>query len=190
MQTTVNFAIHSKGIISERFLELGFNDFKSAAEFAKILPYKRNNAKENKLCVFNDFGGTCSTKHALLKNLAIENDFAEINLILGIFMMNGNNTPKISSVLKKYDLKEMPEAHNYLKYQNQILDYTRKNSSPENFINDLVEEIEIQPSQITNFKIEYHRSFLKKYLHENPTITYNLYDFWQIREECIIALSY
>lgn len=185
----INFPINSPGIVSNRFLKLGFYDFKSAAKYIQLLPYQRNIDRENPLCIFKDSGGTCSTKHSLLKNLAIESNFSELKLILGIFMMNSMNTYKISPVLKKYDLKEMPEAHNYLKYKNEILDYTRKNSSPENFINDLVEEIEIQPSQIMAFKIEYHRNFLKNYLKENSSIPYDLDDFWKIREECIFALQ-
>lgn len=189
MQTILNFSITSNEIISRRFLELGFSDFESASKYVQLLPYKRNVEKEDKLCVFEDFGGTCSTKHALLKSLATENNFIELKLILGIFIMNETNTSKISSVLKMYNLKEMPEAHNYLKYRNYVLDLTRKNSSPENFIHDLVEEIEIQPHQITDFKIEYHRNFLKNYLKVNPYIPYSLDDFWKIREECIFTLQ-
>lgn len=185
----VNFLIKSTGIVSNRFLQLGFNEFNSASEYIRLLPYKRNSTKENELCVFEDLGGTCSTKHSLLKNLAIENDFDDLKLMLGIFLMNELNTFKIAAVLKKYGLKEMPEAHNYLKYKNEYLDFTRKNSSKDNFINDLVEEIEIQPHQITEFKVSYHRNFLKSYLQENPTISYNLEEFWKIREECILALQ-
>lgn len=189
MQILFNFPIVLKGGISKQFLELGFSDFSSAAEYIQLLPYKRNSDKENELCVFDDLGGTCSTKHALLKNLAIENNCAELKLMLGIFMMNENNTPKISEVLKKYGLKEMPEAHNYLKYQNEIYDYTKRNSSSEDFINDLVEEIEIQSFQITHFKIEYHQKFLKEYMRRNPNSHYSFDDFWHIREECIFALQ-
>lgn len=189
MQKTVNFPITSKGVISNHFLELRFTDFKSAAEYIQFLPYKRNEHKENQLCVFEDLGGTCSTKHSLLKNLAIENNFPELKLMLGIFLMTESNTSKIATILKKYDLKEMPEAHNYLKYKNEILDFTRKNSSPENFIHDLVEEIEILPFQITDFKIEHHRNFLKKYLKLRSSIPYSLDDFWKIREKCILALQ-
>ena len=189
MQTILNFSITSNEIISRRFLELGFSDFESASKYVQLLPYKRNVEKGDKLCVFEDFGGTCSTKHALLKSLALENNFIELKLILGIFIMNETNTSKISSVLKMYNLKEMPEAHNYLKYRNDVLDLTRKNSSPENFIHDLVEEIEIQPHQIIDFKIEYHRNFLKNYLKANPHIPYVVDDFWKIREECIFALQ-
>jgi len=184
-----NFKIKSAGKISTTFLELGIDDFHSALLFIKNLPYKRNIDKSNSLCVFNDSGGTCSTKHALLKNLALENNFNDLQLMLGIFKMNSINTPKISSVLDKYKLQEMPEAHNYLKYQNEIIDCTRKNSSAADFINDLIEEVEIQPSQITDFKIQYHQKFLTNYLQENPQIPYSIDEFWKIREECITALQ-
>lgn len=189
MQTFFNFGLNSKGIISTQFLNLGYHDFISASDYVKGLSYKRNANKEDQLCLFKDSGGTCSTKHAVLKNLAIENDFSKMKLMLGIFLMNENNTPKIAKVLKKYNLDEMPEAHNYLRYQHQILDCTRKHSSAADFVNDLVEEVEIEPSQITNFKEQYHRDYLKKYLNQNPSIPYNLESFWKIREECIEALQ-
>ena len=175
--------------ISNQFLQLDLFDFFAAAEYVKNLPYKRNSQKDNPLCVFQDSGGTCSTKHALLKRLADENSFEELKLMLGIFKMNGSNTRKITPILEKYSLKEIPEAHNYLKIENQIFDFTRKNSKPQDFINDLIEEIEIQPEQIIDFKIKYHKNFLKKYLKENPQIPYNLDEFWKIREECIAELQ-
>lgn len=189
MDATFNFPINSTGIISAQFLKIGISDFTSAAEYIKMLPYKRNSDKENELCIFADLGGTCSTKHALLKNLAIENNCGKLKLMLGIFRMNEYNTPKIYEVLQKYGLKEMPEGHNYLKYQNVIFDFTRRNSSAKDFLPYLVEEIEIQPFQITEFKIKFHQNFLKNYLQENQSIPYRLDDYWQIREECIRALQ-
>jgi hypothetical protein len=186
---TVNFPIYAQGIISKQFLEFGLNDFNSAAVYIQNLPYKRNFNKSNLLCVLEELGGTCSTKHALLKNLAIENNFSQIKLMLGIFRMNAINTSTIFQVLKNYHLKEMPEAHNYLRYQNQILDYTKSNASSADFIIDLVQEIEIDPDQSMDFKTKYHQEFLQKYLKENPQIPYSLAKFWEIREECIFALQ-
>lgn len=110
--------------------------------------------------------------------------------MLGIFKMNMRNTPKISPILKKYNLTEMPEAHNYLKIKKQIQDFTEKNSEPENFVQDLIQEIEISPNQITTFKIDYLKKFLQKYLEDNLHIPYSLSEFWRIREECIATLSH
>ncbi len=175
--------------IGTLFLKAGISDFQSACQFIKELPYQRNSDKENQFCVLLDNGGTCSTKHALLKRLADENNHHQLKLMMGIFMMNAKNTPKLKSVLEKYQLKEIPEAHNYLKLNDIILDYTKRNSSAKDFVDDLVEEIEILPNQITDYKVEYHQNYLKNYLTENSQISYSFGDFWKIREECIFALS-
>lgn len=109
--------------------------------------------------------------------------------------MNGNNTPKIKSVLETLrepqseSLNYIPEAHNYLKFKNQILDFTKKNSSENDFIDDLLEEIEIQPHQINQFKIKFHKNYLKNWLVKNPQIPYFLDELWKIRELCIAHLS-
>ena len=159
-----NFNIISNEEISQLFRQNNCFDFLSASEFVRNLPYRRNTDKDNLATVFTDHCGTCSTKHALLKKLAEENDQSDFKLILGIFRMNGENTPKIKSVLETLrepqsdNLEYIPEAHNYLKFRNQILDYTKKNSSENDFVNDLLEEIEIEPHQINQFKVEFHRN--------------------------------
>lgn len=184
-----NFEINSNSKISQLFLKNDCFDFLSASEFVRNLPYRRNLDKDNLATVFTDNCGTCSTKHALLKTLADENNKLNFKLILGIFRMNADNTPKIKSVLHTHNLEYIPEAHNYLKFQNQILDFTKKNSSENDFVNDLLEETEIEPHQINQFKIDFHRNYLKNWLAENPNIKYSLEELWQIREECIKALS-
>lgn len=183
-----NFQIKNKGEISERFLELGLENFRDASLYVKNLSYKRNKNKENKFCVLEDLGGTCSTKHALLKHLCDENG-VEVYLILGVFKMNGTNTPKISGVLSKHNLLEIPEAHNYLKYNNIVLDFTEKNWNFSKIENDILEEIEISPIQITDFKVKHHQKFLKNYLENHPEIQYSIEEFWMIREECVSALQ-
>lgn len=184
-----NFKINSNQEISQLFKQNHCFDFNSASEFVRNLPYRRNLNKDNLATVFTDHCGTCSTKHALLKKLAKENQQSDFKLLLGIFRMNGKNTPKIKSVFHNYNLEYIPEAHNYLKFKNQILDFTKKNSSENDFINDLLEEIEIEPLQINSFKIEFHKNYLKNWLDENSQIPYSLEELWKIREECIKALS-
>ena len=95
-----NFEINSNGEISQLFLKNNCFDFHSASEFIRNLPYRRNLNKDNLATVFIDEYGTCSTKHALLKILAEENNQPHFKLILGIFKMNGINTPKIKSVFE------------------------------------------------------------------------------------------
>jgi hypothetical protein len=69
------------------------------------------------------------------------------------------------------------------------MDFTRWNASPADFINDLMEEVEIRPGQIADFKVGYHKNYLKQWLDEHPQISFSLEEIWKIREACILDLS-
>ena len=53
---------------------------------------------------------------------------------------------------------------------------------------ETIEEIEIIPNQVSDFKVEYHKAFLKKWIEEtNQNNTFE--EIWEIREQCIEKLS-
>ena len=184
-----DFEIKSRGKISDSFIENGILTFKQATNFIQNLPYGRNSNKRDLTTLFKDNCGTCSTKHAILKQLAVENNFTDIILICGLYRMSSLNTPEISATLNKYGLDFIPEAHNYLKYKNQILDFTKTDSKAIDFVGELIEEIEILPNQITDYKVNYHKNYLEKWLGNNPNIKLSLSDIWTIREHCIKDLA-
>ena len=132
--------------------------------------------------------GTCSTKHALLKTLASENNRADVQLVVGIFRMNEFNTPKVKSCLDRYHLHYIPEAHCYLKLDQTIYDFTGTSFLEMKFIPDLLCEFEIAPDQIFDYKINQHKAFLKEWLVMNPEIKWSIEEIWKIREECISEL--
>jgi hypothetical protein len=103
--------------------------------------------------------------------------------------MNANNTPKVKNTLAKNNLAYIPEAHNYLKHESVIFDFTKQDSSPADFINDLLYETEIQPDAINLTKIQIHKDFLTNWLRENSKINYTTDELWKIREQCIEDLS-
>lgn len=184
-----DFDIKSMGQISKEFTDRNIVTFKQASLFIKQLAYGRNADKNNLATVFTDNCGTCSTKHALLKRLADENEFEKVKLIVGLFKMNKKNTPQVSSTLQKYNLEYIPEAHCYLKFEDKIIDLTKLNSKPTDFLDELIEEIEIIPEQITDFKVNYHKNYLASWLDKNKQINLSLNELWKIREECIQKLS-
>ncbi|MEN9304384.1 MAG: hypothetical protein RL264_2813 [Bacteroidota bacterium] len=184
-----DFDIKSKGQISKEFIDRNILTFNQASIFVRQLAYGRNADKNNLASVFNDNCGTCSTKHALLKKLADENNFEKVKLIVGLFKMNKINTPEISETLHKNQLEFIPEAHCYLKFEDQIIDLTKINSKPTDFLDDLIEEIEISPEQITDYKVNYHKNYLLTWLDKNEQISYSLNDIWKIREQCIQDLA-
>jgi hypothetical protein len=184
----IDFGITSSEVISKHFLKRKITTFKDACKFVKNLPYQRNSDRSDLTSVFRDNCGTCSTKHALLKQLAIENDFDQVNLKLGIFKMNRKNTPEVAATLNKYGLGYIPEAHNYLKVGDRIIDCMKANSN-DNFAKDLLCEIEIKPDQISDFKINYHKSYLRSWLLQNPDVRFSFNEIWEIREKCITDLA-
>jgi hypothetical protein len=184
-----NFAIQTKGPISKAFLDRNVRDFASAAGFISELSYRRNANKDDLTTIFSDNCGTCSTKHAALKQLANENRIGNIKLMMSMFRMNRINTPAIAQVLQEHSLEYIPEAHNYLLAGNVLLDCTKPSFNANNFLDDIIEEMEIETHRINEFKISYHKEFLRKWLKEQPHLNLSFEELWDIREECINALS-
>ena len=180
--------IPGKGLISDIFISNGSTDFNQAADFVRHLPYRRNTDKADPLILFKEDCGTCGTKHAALCRLAQEQGYDEVTLWTGIFRMNRINTPRVVPVLDKHQLPYIPEAHNYLRIGDSILDCTWSYSAADNFESDLLEEIKIQPDQIGSYKVSWHKNFLRKWC-DDQDFRYTPEQIWEIREECIAALS-
>jgi DICT domain-containing protein len=187
--TKFNFPIANKGIASKAFMALGLTFFDEVTAYIARLPYARNSNKSELLVVLKENCGTCSTKHTLLKSLADEQGYDLIKLIVGIFKMNPTNTPQVAQTLAQYRLDYLPEAHCYLKHQGQIYDFTKSKPLRIDFDNDLLEEIEIEPQQVGQYKIDFHRTFLENWLKNNPQISFSKDALWLIREQCIKDLS-
>lgn len=179
-----------KGPVANAFVRLGISHFGAAAQYIKELPYGRNADKTNLLTVFSDRKGTCSTKHALLRQLAIEHSQDNIRLMLGLFRMNAINTPAIAATLSRYGLDYIPEAHNYLLLDDGILDCTYSTSGARHFAADLLTEQQISPEQITAYKVQYQQAFLQQWLSDTgKNATFTPAEIWSVREQCIRDLS-
>lgn len=177
------------GPVTVAFLQAGLTDFRSAGQWVCSLPYGRNSDPTGHLTVFTEGHGTCSTKHALIRRLAIEQEI-DVVLSLGIYEMTERNTPGVRIVLEKYGLKVLPEAHCYLRVGQKRVDLTRiLDKSPTEGISFFLHEEDIEPGQIGNYKIDLHKQFLSSWMSERETTFYNLEELWRIREECIAGLS-
>ncbi len=147
-----------------------------------LLPYGRNSDRSNYRLVLEEGRGTCSTKHALLAALAQEHD-RPVKLRLGIYEMDGINTPGVGPVLRRYGMDFIPEAHCYLVYRGARVDLTvagEKKSLP------FLDEEEIEPGGIGAYKVQRHREFVREWAMARslkPEMA------WQAREECIQALT-
>ena len=132
--------------------------------------------------------GTCSTKHGFLYQVAKMNELNSIQLIVGIYLMTPSNTPKVASVLERYQLEGIPEAHCYLKVGGSYLDATSIGSSYESIAANIINEKVVEPEFLVSSKIEHHRKFMDRWRSEINS-EFSLESLWKIREECIQALS-
>jgi hypothetical protein len=178
------------GIVTAAFYCLGTKDLRSAAKYIHSLPYGRNADPDYSLVVLSEGLGTCSTKHALLRRLAIEQHF-DIALVLGVYEMDEQNTPGVGKVLRKYGLAILPEAHCYLRTTGKRIDVTRDiGPLPANSISYFLHEEDIDPSQITGYKTALHKQYLSKWIADNSACGgRSVSELWKIREECIASLS-
>ena len=163
-------------------------NFEELIEKVKNIPYGRNSNRTDFSLVISENKGTCSSKHAFLKNFAVKNNIANVKLFIGIFNMNESNTPKIFPLLTRNNLNFIPEAHCYLKINETPLDVTTSESFYDKIKEDIVEEVSIEPNQVADFKVEYHQNFLKNWIIENQ-IPFTFEEIWNIREKCIQKLS-
>lgn len=181
--------LKAAGAITTAFLGIA-TDLRTAAQYVCGLPYGRNSDANEPLIVLAERRGTCSTKHALLRRLAIEQGL-DVALVLGIYEMTERNTPGIGAVLERYGLTGLLEAHCYLRTENKRIDVTRGTCQIRGEpIESFLHEEEIDPTQITDYKAEVHRKFLNQWIADSCGLGgLSLAQVWKIREECIAQLS-
>ena len=174
--------LDTAGELGNQVAALGIDGYRNAARYVRDLPYGRNTNRSNYRLVLPEGRGTCSTKHALLAALAREHDLA-VELRLGIYLMDGHNTPGVGPVLARHGLDRLPEAHCYLAHRGSRVDLTSADvGAPKDFLR----EETIEPDGIGAYKVERHKAFLRRWAVErglDPDLV------WQAREDCITALS-
>ena len=178
-----NSALDGRARLGAAFVALGDRDYHAAARRVHRLPYGRNADRADYRLVLEEGRGTCSTKHALLAALAGEHGLA-VELRLGIYEMDGENTPGVGPVLARYGLDAVPEAHCYLAYRGTRVDLTRAGATAP--VKNFLYEETIEPDGIGAHKVGIHRRFVRGWAAERGLDPER---GWRIREECIAALA-
>lgn len=183
-----NFSLNSNDDLTVSIRDIGILYWDELTKFTKQLPYGRNANRSDLSLVISEQKGTCSSKHAFLKMVADLNEIPDIKLILGLYKMTESNTPGIGNTLATHQIDYIPEAHCYLKIDGKRFDFTSKSSDIERIENVILEETEIQPKDISDFKVKYHQDFIKNWLKTNhKDLGFDI--VWNIREVCISNLS-
>jgi len=183
-----DYTLSSKDKLTELAKSNGVDTWNELTEFIKNLPYGRNKNRTEFGLVLSEKRGTCSSKHAVLKSIADLNNIPNIDLVVGIYRMTQMNTPKIGTELTKNAIEFIPEAHCYLKINGNRIDLTTKKSEFKKIEKDIIQEKQIEPKQVSEYKVEYHKKFIKTWL-EETNVELEFDQVWRIREKCIANLT-
>lgn len=137
--------IKSVGEISKKFLELGITSFKEACEYVHNIDYGYNTNYDDKMILFKEEKGTCTSKHAVIAGLA-----EELNIPLykhvGIYKLTEEISSGTNKILKKYNIPYVPMAHCFLVYKDFLFDLTEGNCNGKNTtIKSFIHEEEVNP---------------------------------------------
>ena len=183
-----DYKLTSKDKLTELAKSNGIETWNELTEFIKNLPYGRNENRTDFGLVLSEKKGTCSSKHALLKSIADLNNVPNIELIIGIYRMNESNTPNIGTELTDNSIEFIPEAHCYLKINGKRTDLTGEQSEFMKIERDIIKEKLIEPNQVAEFKVDYHKKFIEDWLKETNS-EFEFDQIWRIREKCIVNLT-
>ena len=178
-----NFQLIADGPISNLFKERGITDFKTACEFIQDLPIGRVSPRIDFKQVFELEKGTCSTKHAILNQLAEENGNLEIELMFGLYLMNGETHPHLAEFFSDKPYPALPESNCFLRYKGKRYDFTTNTNILEKIESKIIREQRIEPQQVGDWKEKLHQDFLMRWLKRKPEIEISLEDIWNDREK-------
>lgn len=185
---TIRDTFSHQGQLTQLALEKGISNLAACMSHLRSLPYGRNANRKDFHLVFVEGKGTCSSKHAALKTIAIEQEMHHVKLVLCIYKMNSRNTPGIGSYINDADLKYIPEAHCYLDIDREKIDLTTDSSSLDNIEDDILYKEFITPDQVSEYKVNTHKKFVQDWL-TSKNIEKSFEEVWAIRERCIASLS-
>jgi len=135
--------------ITDAFNRIGIHDFPEAVEWVHQLPYGRNSNRGDYFLIFTERRGTCSTKHAALAAYA-----RELNLPIQLkLVIYPQPIPGFG---------DFPEAHCFLHTPEGDLDVTHPDK-PNTLQIQILDETDIQPEDILDFKPAWHRAYLEKH---------------------------
>lgn len=120
--------ITAKGMMSEKFLELGIRTLKEACMYVHKIPYGYNSDKDNEMILFIENKGSCTTKHGVIAKLA-EELAIPLHKKVGIYKLTEEITAGAEQIMEKYQVPFIPMVHCFLEYKEYWFDLTEGNNN-------------------------------------------------------------
>lgn len=183
--------IHPVGVVSTKFLELGITSFKQACYYVHNLEYGFNSDYADKMILFKEQKGTCTTKHAVIAGLA-EELHIPVHKHVGIYKFTEDISIGATAILKKYGVPYVPMIHCFLVYHQYEFDLTEgNNNGKKKGINEFIHAEKVTP--FINPKDEY--LLFKRVLHEKVLPSPEMHGIeekrlLQARTDCVALLKH
>jgi hypothetical protein len=184
-------AISNVGIISAKFLSLGIYTFIEACRYVHVLPYWYNTDRDDRMILFKEKKGTCTTKHAVIAALTQELNLPIVKNV-GIYAMTEEIVSGTTGILEKYDLPYVPMVHCFLVYGEYRVDLSEgnnngKNRPIENFL--FVQQVEPDISSKDEYLL-YRKALKDNILTRKEMEGVNIRQILYAREEGIKRLKH
>ena len=187
--TDFEFEILSNEKVSTFLKEHNVNFFQSAIAFFK------SNLKALDDCLklivedSNNSMTTVAKFHAVLAQLAVENDISEVELVVGIFIVNATSFPKLADYFSSKSYANLALSTCYFVIDGERIDFFKGN----NFLNKIskrfVREQRVDPHQAKEWKEKIYEDYIGKWLKRNSEITETL-EFFTESESEVLGMVY
>ncbi len=114
------------GELSIKFLDLGIKTFGEACDYVHKIDYGYNTNYEDKIIIFKERKGSCTSKHAVIAGLAQELNIPLYKHVC-VYKFTEEITAGVNEILKKYEIPYVPMVHCFLVYYKYKFDLTEGN---------------------------------------------------------------
>ena len=133
------------GEMSRKFLELNISSFKDACLYVHKMDYGINTNMDDKMILFKEKCGSCTTKHAVIAALANELDIPLYKHVC-VYKFTEEITTGVDEILKKYEIPYVPMVHCFLVYEKYHFDLTEGNyNGKKKPINEFIHSERVDP---------------------------------------------
>lgn len=123
--------ITGAGVFSNKFLGLGVGTYADACRFVHELPYGYNSTKDDRMILFKENRGTCTTKHAVIATLG-EELALPVSKTVCVYAMTEGIVTGTAAILESKNLPYIPMIHCFLEYEGFKIDLTEGNHNGKN----------------------------------------------------------
>lgn len=187
--TDFEFEILSNEKVSTFLKENNVHFFQSAIAFFKS---NLNALDECLKLVVEDSDNTMTTVakfHAVLAQLAVENDISEVELVVGIFIVNATSFPELTDYFSSKSYDNVALSTCYFVIDGERIDFLKGNNFLDKISKRFVREQRVDPHQAKEWREKIYEDYIGKWLKRNSAITETL-EFFTESEGEVLGMVY